>query len=383
MKIGLLLPSVYMGAKYKNKIFAPKELFLNLADGLVDKGHKVYVYTAPGTKTKGNLVEGHQELIEHDFISPKFRGLDRITKLKNAHTATKIEYEIDISVKAYLHAKDQKVDVMHSYHDFMAHYINRLIRLPTVYTVHDPKPRKEHIGYWRFKHFQNDNYIFISKSQKKNFGKLVRSIGVVYHGVDTKKFSFGEKEGSYLAFIGRYIPEKGVDEAIHAAKKEKNLLKMMGEDAYRVLPYYQSKILPHLKKGIVEDNTFFGEADRGEFLKNAKALLFPILWEEPFGMVMIEAMSCGTPVIAYNRGSVTEIVRDGLTGFIVDPDNVNRPGKGSWIIKKQGIAGLVEAIKRVGELDRKACRIHVEENFSVVKMVGEYEKLYQQIANSL
>ena len=160
------------------------------------------------------------------------------------------------------------------------------------------------------------------------------------------------------------------------------MLKLIGDDAYRALPYYQTYVLPHLKHGVLEDETFFGESDRSEFLKNAKALLFPILWEEPFGMVMIEAMSSGTPVIAYNRGSVSEVIRDGVTGFIIDPDNVRRPGKGSWIIKEQGIAGLAEAVKRIGQIDRAVCRKHVEDNFTIEKMIDNYENIYKKIINS-
>ncbi len=379
MKIGMLLPSVYMGSKYKNKIFAPKQLFLSLADGLVARGHTVYVYAAPGTKTKAHLVEGHREFIEKDLISPKFRGLDQITKLKNARIATKTEYEIDLSMKAYTHGREKKLDIMHSYHDFMAHYINRLADLPTVYTIHDPLPLRKHLEYWRFKHFRDDNYIFVSKSQLKNFSGLVKSVGVICHGVDTEKFSFREGDGEYLAFIGRYIKEKGVAEAITASRKAGVTLRMVGDDAYRKLAYYQAKVRPYLEKGIIEDETFLGEADRSSFLRNAKALLFPILWEEPFGMVIIESMSCGTPVIAYNRGSVSEIVRDGLTGFIVDPDGEERPGKGNWVIKKQGIDGLVEAVKRIGEIDRVACRRHIEQNFTVERMVENYERVYYKI----
>ncbi len=94
---------------------------------------------------------------------------------------------------------------------------------------------------------------------------------------------------------------------------------------------------------------------------------------------MIESMSCGTPVVAFNRGSVAEIVKDGVTGFIVDPDNTKRPGKGSWMIKKQGVEGLVEAIKRISEIDRAACRKEVEEKFTIDKMVEGYENVYEKV----
>ncbi len=388
MKIGMLLPSVYMGRKYKNKIFAPKELFLNLADGLVDKGHEVYVYASPDTETKARLVAGEEGLINKDFISPKFRGLDQITKKKSAHVVTRVEYEIDLTVKAYLHAKSQKVEIMHSYHNdaFIAHYINRIVKFPTAYTIHDPRPLREHIEYWRFNHFKNNDYIFISQSQFRNFRGMLQSAGIIYHGVNTEKFAFEKNGGENLAFLGRYIQEKGVADAITAAKKSGHLLKMVGDDAYRVLPYYQKKILPYLKKGVIEDESFFGEGDRSKFLRDAKALLFPIQWEEPFGMVMIEAMSCGTPVIAFNRGSVSEIVKDDVTGFIVDQDNENRPNKGKWIIKKTGKEGLVEAINRIYNMNKEEyekmranCRAHVEEKFTVQNMVDGYEEVYNKI----
>ena len=121
-------------------------------------------------------------------------------------------------------------------------------------------------------------------------------------------------------------------------------------------------------------------SDLAKFYQNACAFLFPIHWEEPFGLVMIEAMACGTPVIAYNRGSVSEIVRDGVTGFIIEEeDRGNQGNRGNWVIKKTGIEGLVEAIKRIGEIDRASCRRHVEENFTMEKMVEGYEKVYKKI----
>ena len=127
-----------------------------------------------------------------------------------------------------------------------------------------------------------------------------------------------------------------------------------------------------------------------DFLGNAKAFLFPIHWEEPFGLVMVEAMACGTPVVAYNRGSVPEIVKDGVTGFIVDPpeEDLNsqisnhNDQQGSWIIKKRGIEGLVEAVRRISEIDRKACKKHVEEHFTVDHMVDGYIDVYRKILDN-
>jgi len=150
-------------------------------------------------------------------------------------------------------------------------------------------------------------------------------------------------------------------------------------DSVKNSPYYKEKIEPFVDGKDVIVNSLMQGASLASAYQQAKALLFPIQWEEPFGLVMIESMSCGTPVIAYNRGSVAEIVKDGVTGFIIDPDDTKRPGKGSWVIKKQGVDGLVEAIKRVGELDRAGCRKYVEEKFTIDKMVEGYENVYKKV----
>jgi glycosyltransferase involved in cell wall biosynthesis len=384
MRIGLLLPSVYMGSKYANKIFAAGELFLNLADGLVDKGHDVYVYASPDTKTKAHLVAGETSLLRQDYTSSHFRGLDEVAKNKSAELITKIEYEVDLTVKAYLHAQENKLDIMHAYHDFMAHYIAKIAPIKTIYTIHTSRPQENDLDYWRFQQFTNDNYVFISKSQLKDFKDLISSGNVAYHGVDTEKFSFGNGEGGYLAFLGRYIEEKGVTDAIVVAKKSGFMLKMVGDTAYRALSYYQTGIQPELKEGLVEDKSFLNKEDRYIFLKNAKALLFPIRWEEPFGMVMVEAMACGAPVVAFSRGSVPEIIRDGLTGFIINSSDDDI--RGDYIIKKTGIEGLLEAVQRIYAMPkeeylqmRRNSRQHVEENFTIKKMVEGYENVYRKV----
>jgi glycosyltransferase involved in cell wall biosynthesis len=148
------------------------------------------------------------------------------------------------------------------------------------------------------------------------------------------------------------------------------------------LPFFTDVIAPKLKENPQVTLTgFLQGAQKAQHLGMAKAFLFPIHWEEPFGMVMIEAMACGTPVIAYNRGSVPEIVIDGVTGFIIDPpegDDTPYP-LGQHIIKARGVDGIAQAIKRIGEIDRSACRKHVEDHFTVEKMVEGYERVYQDV----
>ena len=385
MKIGLLLPSVYMGEKYKNRIFAPKELLLNLAQGLVEKGHTVFIYGAKKVKTTAYLITGEEDLISHDLSSRKFAGYGRITREQISHHQTKREYEIDLTTKAYKHAKENNIEIIHSYHDFFAHYLSQLVTIPTVYTLHDPPPPKGSFEYWRLKHFKDDNYIFISQSQKNHYKGLVKGLGVVYHGLDMKKFPFSKDGGNYLAFIGRYVRQKGVAEAIETAKKLGVRLILAGDDASRRHSYYKDKVLPNVyQHGNIREHNFFGVLARGNFLKNARALIFPILWEEPFGLVMVEAMACGTPVVAFAQGSVPEIIKDGKTGFIINSSDQDK--RGDWIITKNGVKGLCEAVSKIYKMPdseykkmREACRAHVKEKFTLSKMVDSHEKIYRSI----
>lgn len=373
-------------ARYGDMIFAPRGLSISLADGLVDRGHDVYFFTTSDIKTKAKLISGDQKLITIDYIKGSLKGQDS-DRLKWGYSSVlKHNYESDLTMRCYKMALENNFDIVHSYHERLAHFWNEFTSFPTVYTLHDPLPtNRDTLLYWLLERFSKHNYISISNSYK-NFDRIgLNFVDTVYHGINANLHKYSFNEGSYLAFIGRFIVQKGVEDAIETAKRVNLKLNI----ATSVLPqninddkYYDERLTSLITTELVNIIKFLSNDSKSEFLLNAKALLFPIKWEEPFGMVMIEAMACGTPVIAYNRGSVPEIVKDGATGFIIDPDNENRPGKGSWIIKKQGVEGLVEAVKRIGEIDRRNCRKHVEEYFTVEKMADGYEKVYQNILAS-
>lgn len=362
MTIGLLLPSLLMAERFSERIFAPKDLFLSLADGLVDRGHEVYVYSTSNTKTKAHVVSG-PELFEQSSV-PSIRvrtQADDYTLFKLNYT----EYELDLTVKAYQHARELGVSIMHSYHDHLAHYIASLSTIPTVYTLHDPAFDEHTLEGWRFDRFKKDRYIAISYRQKELFQSRLNVIGVVYHGIDTVQWEYSVGEGEYLAYGGRFIPEKGVEDALSASETLNIPLHLATSENYLDTPYYKDNLAARVKNSLFTFTGFLSAKAKNDWLKRARALLFPIKWEEPFGIVMIEAMACGTPVIAYRRGSVPEVVKDGITGFIVDD-----------------IGGMVNAIRRIGQIDRSACRKHVEENFTVEKMVKGYEEVYGRIQKS-
>jgi glycosyltransferase involved in cell wall biosynthesis len=178
-----------------------------------------------------------------------------------------------------------------------------------------------------------------------------------------ESFSLGTGAGGYLAFLGRTSPEKGLDQAIEIAKCAGIPLKIAAKIDRVDVQYFENVIKPLLDHPLVEFIGEIGNAEKNAFLGNAAALLFPINWREPFGLVMIEAMACGTPVIAYPLGSVPEVIQEGATGFIV-PD----------------FKSAVEAIKRIGEIDRRKCRRTFEQHFDAEGMAQKYLNIYQRLA---
>ncbi|EKD87320.1 MAG: glycosyl transferase, group 1 [uncultured bacterium] len=379
MKILFLCPNAYMSPRFGHMIFAPRDLSIALVDGLVAKGHTVTFATTPDVPTRATILPGNKALLA---LLDRVMGKGEIVDLPAARMidAIRRDYEIDLLVRAIHEAKSGTYDLVHIYQKDLAHYFDDFFRpIPTVYTLHDSVPERDTLAYALYDNFKKHRYVAISRSQQQAY-EGYHMIGMVYHGIDTSLFPVG-KGGSGFIWLGRLVPQKGVDDAMKACVITNERLGIGSQfpGPQEASPYYRTSVAPFLDDPNIEKIGMVTTRRRAELLGRAKGLLFPIKWEEPFGLVMIEAMACGTPVIAYNRGSVAEVVKDGITGFIIDPDNENRSGKGSWVIKKQGIEGLVEAVKRIGEIDRAACRRHVEEHFAVEKMVDGYEAVYQKI----
>ena len=233
---------------------------------------------------------------------------------------------------------------------------SRLVKTPFVYTVHHPHDP----GLSDFYSYYPDvHYVTISDFQHSL--ESMPKIRTIHHGICLKEYPFREKKEQYLSFIGRLAPVKGPHLAIAVAKAAGIPLKIAGEVQPLFKSYYESEIKPHIDGKFIE---YIGEADleaKNELLGNSTAMLFPIQWNEPFGLVMIEAMACGTPVIALQGGSVAEVVRDGISGYIC--------------------AGVGDMIERVRSLSLAPDRIRkfAEENFSVEVMVKKYLELYRSV----
>lgn len=385
MRIGILLPTVFASSRFgKDRIFAPGDLAVKLADKLIEKGNAVYLYTSQDIKTKATVIAGDANLTDKELFYFQFRYRSEEEQRYSTAEIIKRDFEYPLTMQAYQDALDDKLDIIHSYHDFGAHYFNQLTMVPTIYTLHDPVPQSDDtIEYHRFKRFQDHLYVSISDSQRRGILPL-NFISTVYHGIDLSAYDFSSTPSESLIHFGRIMEDKGSDIAIQVAKMVGMPLQLATSmvRANRSQSFFDEKIAPFVDGNVVKAVGFLQAKEKSAYIGQGKAFLFPLQWEEPFGMVMIEAMACGTPVIAYNRGSVPEIVQDGVTGFIVDPDDVDRPNKGNWIIKKQGIEGLVEAIKRIGEIDRANCRKLVEQRFTVDTMTAGYEQVYASVLSS-
>jgi glycosyltransferase involved in cell wall biosynthesis len=182
----------------------------------------------------------------------------------------------------------------------------------------------------------------------------------VYHGLPADMYRFHPEPGRYLAFLGRLSPEKRVDRAIEIAKRVGIPLKIAAKVGRVDKDYFESVISPLLRNSLVEFVGEIGDVEKDEFLGNAYALLFPIDWPEPFGLVLIEAMACGTPVIAYRGGAVPELVEQGRTGFVVE-----------------GLEDAVEAVRHVAQLSRKRCREVFERRFTATRMAHDYVQQFE------
>ncbi len=378
--------------RFGEMIFAPRELSVWLADGLVERGHDVFFFTAPDVATHATVVPGDMSLME-DMREEKLAAAGGERMKWASFYTRKRNYELDLTQRAYAMAREGKLDIIHSYHDTLAHFFDELTGFPTVYTLHDPLPRPGTLPYWLLTKFAHHRYVSISDAFRRQDRLTVNFVATVYHGVPAVPAVGREsKERPYLAFMGRMAREKGITDAIEAARRSGLPIRIATSqrEENRQSSFFQTDVAPRLGAGNAELVGFMDVVAKDAFLAGARALLFPIHWEEPFGLVMIEAMACGTPVIAYNRGSVPEIVRDGVTGFIVEEKDRGNQGNrgnqgerpGPWVIRKRGIEGLVEAVGRIGEIDRAACRRHVAEHFTVEQMVAGYEKIYERYGKS-
>ena len=331
-----------------------------LTEGLVKRGHEVTLFASGDSKTSARL----------SYVFETALGNSGDTKREALHP-----------LLHYIECFDRagEFDVIHNHAQYYAMFLAHLVKTPVLHTIHgsySPEYTPEEKIH-TLQRFKDHNFISISNSQRNDLPGL-NYVATVYNGVNTSEFSFSSEKGKYLLWMGRITSKKGPVDAIHAARRLNMELKIVAAIDPSEEEYFMKEVKPLIDGKLV---TFVGEVGQTEkiyYYKNALATLFPIVWEEPFGLVMAESMSCGTPVVAYNHGSVPEIVKDGLTGFIVNSKNDGKEGK--FLIKESGVDGLVEGVRRVmTQVNRGDCRKHVENNFAMEQMINGYETVYKKI----
>lgn len=312
----------------------------HLTEELVRQGHEVTLFASGDSVTTAELVP----------MCPQALRLDSSCIDSLAHHILLLE-----RVKE----RADQFEIIHFHIDYLHYPISRLKGWPHITTLHgrldlpDLKPL--------YREFSDMPIVSISDAQRRPLPHANWQ-STVYHGLPADQYTFNEDPEDYLAFIGRISPEKRVDRAISIADRVGLPLKIAAkvDDADR--EYFEESIAPLLDSSHVEFIGEIGESEKEAFFGNARALLFPIDWPEPFGLVLIEALACGTPLVAYPHGSVSELVDDGKTGYVVSD-----------------LDEAVEAVRQIDQISRRTCRQVFEERFTASQMAENYVSVYQHI----
>lgn len=317
----------------------------------------------PWEQVASHLTEG---LVEKGYDVTLFATANSITKAK-LEWVCKLPYEVDKQndpkVMECLHISHlmenaDRFDIIHNHFDFLPLSYSGLIQTPMLTTIHGFSSPKIIPVYKKYNN--STSYVSISDSDRSH---ELDYLATIYHGVDPKEFTFREEKEDYLLYFGRIHPHKGTHAAIEIARQTGFRLKIAGliQDG----AYFNSEIKPFIDNKNVEYLGNVGPQVRNELLGRAKALLHPIFFEEPFGLSVLEAMMCGTPVIAFKRGSMPELLTEGINGFL--PANISE---------------AVLAIKELDKIDPKNCRDYAVKKFSLETMVTAYVETYKDVINN-
>ena len=333
MKVAILSPVVWRTPPRK---YGPwEQVASNIAEGLLEKGIDVTLFATGDSITKGKL----------EFVIDKPYG-------ENPDMDAKV---CECQHISHLMDRASEYDIIHNNYDFLPLTYSRLIKTPMLTTIHGFSSPKIIPVYKKYNDI--NNYVSISNSDRS---AELKYAATVYNGINEKEFTFRNKHGDYLLFFGRIHPEKGTHECIEIAKRAGMKLIISGLIQDEV--YFKEKIEPFIDK---ENILYVGNSDpdkRDKLLGGAYALLHPISFEEPFGLSIVESYFCGTPVIAYKRGSMPELIQDGKTGFLVS-----------------GVNEAVESLKDIIKLNRKDCLTWAESKFTRSKMAEDYIEVYKKI----
>jgi len=314
-----------------------------LTEELVRQGHDVTLFASGDSVTSARLVAACRRSLR----------LDKSCVDQLAHHIRMLDL-------LFRDAKD--FDIVHFHIDYLHFPLTRREGIRSVTTLHGRLNIPDLAPLYR--EFRDMPVVSISDSQRRPL-PWIGWQATVHHGLPENLYKFQEKPDGYLAFLGRISPEKRVDRAIQIARRTGMEIKIAAKVDDTDREYFETVVEPMLKDPLTEYLGEIGDGEKGDFLGRARALLFPIDWPEPFGLVMIEAMACGTPIIAYANGSVPEVIEHGVTGFLVED-----------------LDDAVRAVERIPTLSRRRCREVFEERFSARRMAHDYVAVYERLVGA-
>ena len=312
-----------------------------LTDALVELGHEVVLFASGDSQTKAELAAIWPRALRldphvKDYFAPVFMELETVAR------------------------RADEFDMIHAHLDYFGYPLLQRLGVPSVTTLHGRLDLPELPPLYGL--YGDMPVVSISNSQREPLPQA-NYVATILHGLPKDLLQKGDGGGGYLAFLGRISPEKAPDAAIRIAAAARKPIKIAAKIDKVDEEYYKAVVEPLLGAGDIEFVGEIGEHQKSEFLGNATALVFPIAWREPFGLVMIEAMACGTPVIAFNNGSVPEVLENGVTGFIVENEQQ-----------------AIEAVAKIHTLDRERIRAEFDRRFTAHHMAQNYLKLYAKLA---
>jgi len=336
MKIAVLSPVAWRTPPRK---YGPwEQVTSNIAEGLIEKGVDVTLFATADSITKGRLESVCEySYSEHPELDPKVCECLHISNIME---------------------QADKFDLLHNNFDFLPLTYSRLIRTPMITTIHGFSSKKILSVYKKYN--STTSYVSISNSDRSS---LLNYAATVYNGINIGDFTYRSDPKDYLLFFGRIHPEKGTSESVQIAKQSGRKLIISGLIQHQ--DYFDEKIKPFINDDDIVYVGNSGSKERDKLLGEAYALLHPISFEEPFGLSVVESMLCGTPVIAFNKGSMPELIIEGKTGFLINT-----------------VSDAVEAVNNIKSINRNYCREYAALKFSRQKMVEGYMEVYKKILES-
>lgn len=308
-----------------------------LADELVNKGHDVTLFATGDSVTKAEL-----KYLFNEGQTSKMG----MTTYDSMHISEALKLA-------------DEYDIIHDHSGFLGVAFSHMVKTPMLHTLHGPFTTDTSMFY---SHFKDACYFNAISEYQKSCLPVLNYVNTVYNAIDIYNYEYSEEKDDYLIMVSRVNANKGTHLAIKVARELGEKLILVGKVDPIDMEYFETQVEPEIDGEQIIFTGEIGEAEKRKLLKKAKCFIFPIQWPEPFGLVMAEAMVCGTPVVALRNGSSPEVVVDGKVGYIVDTLNE-----------------MVEAVKRSSEIDPRACRDYVLANFSPEKMADGYENNYRKI----